>query len=114
MLGVETTTAEIAVRGTLPSSEAVAESETESTSDEGETVEMPDVSTASARWHSLQSQLASATRIYRGIIVNDAWDEAQANRFDLETRWELFLRARYYGRWRGTPTVLQRLTCRLG
>jgi pSer/pThr/pTyr-binding forkhead associated (FHA) protein len=71
---------------------------------------LPDAATAKSHWDSVKSSMENATRVYYGFVVNDRWDETHARNVDLETRWELFLRARFHGHWTGSPAVLERLS----
>jgi hypothetical protein len=39
--------------------------------------------------------------------MNHALDAASFDSFDMESRWETWLRSRYYGAWTGTPLDLE-------
>jgi len=74
----------------------------------GDTVALPDPERARAIWQQLGAAgLARADRIAGGVDVGRPIGADQAARLDLESRWELFLRARYHNAWQGSPAQLE-------
>lgn len=72
-----------------------------------EEVSLPDVPLARRHWETVKSRLASATRIGRGFDLSQAIARETFAALDMESRWELCLRARLTAGWTGTPVSLQ-------
>jgi uncharacterized protein (TIGR02270 family) len=73
-----------------------------------EEVRLPDPGLARAHWEKVKPRFARATRICRGYdIAQGASAEALAS-FDMESRWEYYLRSKFQGRWSGSPVSLER------
>jgi uncharacterized protein (TIGR02270 family) len=72
-----------------------------------DTVALPDPARARDAWQRLAPALARAERIYAGVDVARALDAQAAARLDMESRWDLSLRARYHGAWQGTAAQLE-------
>src|SRR5690606_20480151 len=70
-------------------------------------VTLPDPERARAEWAALAPRLRGATRIARGEDVGRPLDAATFHRLDMRSRWQLFLRSRFYGGWDGTPLELE-------
>ena len=77
-----------------------------------DTVALPDPERARAVWGKLGPMLAGAERICGGIDVARSIDADAAARMDMESRWDLFLRARYLNTWHGLPAQLEVLAPR--
>jgi uncharacterized protein (TIGR02270 family) len=73
----------------------------------GDTVALPDPGRARAVWGQVGAELSRAHRLCRGFDAGRGIDADAAARLDLESRWELFLRARYYNAWSGLPAQLE-------
>jgi uncharacterized protein (TIGR02270 family) len=69
-------------------------------------VALPDPERARAVWRRMGAELAHAGRICRGLDADRPIDGHTAA-VDLESRWDLFLRARYQGAWDGGPAQLE-------
>jgi len=70
-------------------------------------VTLPDPERAGAHWEKVQPTLARASRVCRGFDVSGGLGRDDFVRLDMESRWELLLRSRYYGAWHGTPMQLE-------
>jgi uncharacterized protein (TIGR02270 family) len=70
-------------------------------------VTLPDAELARRAWAELEPRLAHATRICRGFVLDHGLDQAAFDRLDMESRWELYLRGKFYGGWDGTPLQLE-------
>jgi len=70
-------------------------------------VTLPDAERASAHWDAVRPTLGPATRICRGFDVTRGLGHDDFVTLDMESRWELLLRGRYYGAWAGTPMQLE-------
>lgn len=73
-----------------------------------EELSLPDPERAQRHWATVCESLAGATRICRGHDLARPLDAGAAAQLDLESRWELYLRARYGGTWAGSPRDLER------
>jgi len=69
---------------------------------------VPDAERARREWSALAPQLGAATRICRGLDLGQPLDRASFDSLDMESRWELCLRGRFYGTWAGSPLALER------
>ena len=72
-----------------------------------DTVALPDPARAREVWQRVGPALARAERIYAGVDVGRPVDVQAAARLDMESRWDLSLRARYHGAWQGTAPQLE-------
>jgi len=73
-----------------------------------EEVRLPDPAIARSHWAKVKPQFAQATRICRGHDVDQGVTPETLANFDMESRWELFLRSRFRGTWSGSPVTLER------
>ncbi len=69
---------------------------------------VPDAERARRDWAVLAARLGSAPRICRGLDLGQPLDRAGFDGLDMESRWELCLRGRFYGTWAGSPLALER------
>ncbi|HEU4628426.1 MAG TPA: hypothetical protein VFS08_01735 [Gemmatimonadaceae bacterium] len=72
-----------------------------------EEVALPDPERARRHWAAVCEGLAQASRICAGHDLARPLDAEAAARLDLESRWEMYLRARFAGAWRGSPRDLE-------
>jgi uncharacterized protein (TIGR02270 family) len=72
-----------------------------------EEVSLPDVPLARKHWESVKPHLSGAARIGRGFDLSQAIARETFAALDMESRWELCLRARLTAGWTGTPVSLQ-------
>ncbi|UCC71422.1 MAG: hypothetical protein JSV86_13630 [Gemmatimonadota bacterium] len=70
-------------------------------------VMLPDPERAHAHWDSVKGGLGGAQRICRGFDLRGGLDRDQFASLDMESRWEVCLRARYCGAWNGSPLSLE-------
>ena len=73
-----------------------------------EEVRLPDPEIARAHWEKVKPRLARATRICRGYDMGQGLSPEALASFDMESRWEHFLRSKFLGRWSGSPASLER------
>ena len=69
---------------------------------------LPDSALARREWDRLKARLASVTRMAGGLDLTAGITAEAAERLDLRSRGEAYLRARYHGQWTGSPRDLQR------
>jgi hypothetical protein len=62
---------------------------------------VPDVEKASTQWANLQSIYAGSTRICRGHDLSNRVSDDIFAELDMESRFEVRLRGRFYGTWQG-------------
>lgn len=73
-----------------------------------EEVTLPDPEVAQRHWKLVKPVLGQACRVRRGFdIGGDLTPEIFAE-LDMESRWEILLRARFQGKWSGSPLRLER------
>jgi uncharacterized protein (TIGR02270 family) len=72
-----------------------------------EEVTLPDPELARHVWAEHQPCLANAGRLCRGLDVGRSLSGEAFDSLDMESRWELHLRSRYYGGWKGSPLELE-------
>ncbi len=73
-----------------------------------EEVRLPDPEIARRHWEKMKPRFARATRICRGFDISQGVTaEALAN-FDMESRWEFYLRSRFMRTWSGSPASLEK------
>lgn len=77
-----------------------------------EEVQLPDVPRARQHWTDVAPKLAAATRIARGVDVSAGLTRDTFAQLDMESRYELCLRARLTAGWAGTPLVLEQFPLR--
>jgi uncharacterized protein (TIGR02270 family) len=70
-------------------------------------VTLPDAKRAHEHWQRVHAGLQRAQRICRGQVLDHGLDQAAFDRLDMESRWELYLRGKFYGSWDGTPLQLE-------
>jgi uncharacterized protein (TIGR02270 family) len=70
-------------------------------------VMLPDPEKARADWEEIKQQFAQAPRLCRGFDLRSGLDRDQFASLDMESRWEVCLRARYSGAWDGSPLSLE-------
>lgn len=70
-------------------------------------VQLPDPERARAVWRELRQRVRPGSRLSRGIDVSQAIPEEAFDRLDMQSRWEVYLRSRFYGGWEGTPLQLE-------
>jgi hypothetical protein len=68
---------------------------------------LPDVEKARAHWINAQSKFAGSTRVCRGFDLSDRVSDDVFAELDMESRWEIRLRGRYYGTWQGSLRELE-------
>ena len=67
----------------------------------------PDPERARRHWELMRPGLQHASRLQRGCDVGRALSAEEFARLDMESRWQMWLRARFQGVWRGSPTRLE-------
>ena len=70
-------------------------------------VTLPDAERARRHWAEQRGPLGRATRLCRGHDVDRPLAPEAFATLDMESRRELFLRARFHGTWRGSPVALE-------
>ena len=73
-------------------------------------VPLPDPARAAAVWAGFPATLREAPRLAAGVDVSGPPDAAGLEAVDLDARRAWCMRARFRGRWAGTPAALGRLT----
>jgi hypothetical protein len=73
-----------------------------------EEVRLPDPEIARAHWEKVKPRLARATRICRGYDMGQGLSPEALASFDMESRWEHFVRSKFLGRWSGSAASLER------
>jgi len=70
-------------------------------------VMLPDASRAAAHWKEVQSKFSASTRVCRGFDLSEQVNDEVFAELDMESRWEVRLRGRYYGTWQGSLRDLE-------
>jgi uncharacterized protein (TIGR02270 family) len=73
-----------------------------------EEVTLPDPEVAHRHWKLVKPVLQQACRLRRGFDVGGALTPEVFGALDMESRWEILLRARFQGKWSGSPLRLER------
>lgn len=68
---------------------------------------LPDPEKARAHWENVKGRLSGAPRICRGFDLRQGLGREEFALLDMESRWEVCLRARYSGAWDGSPLSLE-------
>ncbi len=68
---------------------------------------LPDVEKARAHWKNVQSTFTGSTRICRGFDLSEHVSDEAFAELDMESRWEVRLRGRFYGTWQGSLRELE-------
>lgn len=71
-------------------------------------VALPDPELAQRHWERLKPRLGAATRVRRGYDLTGLPSGEVFSALDMESRWEISLRARFRGSWSGSPIRLER------
>jgi uncharacterized protein (TIGR02270 family) len=80
----------------------------ENSSEPGEEeVTLPDPDVAQRHWKLVKPVLGQAHRLRRGFDVDGALTAEVFGALDMESRWEILLRARFQGKWSGSPLKLE-------
>ena len=72
-----------------------------------EEVTLPDPEVAQRHWKLVRPVLGQAGRLHRGFDVDGALTAEVFSALDMESRWEILLRARFQGKWSGSPLKLE-------
>jgi uncharacterized protein (TIGR02270 family) len=70
-------------------------------------VMVPDPEKARFYWGALEPKVGHAPRLCRGYDVSAGLDRVAFAALDMQSRWEVCLRARYSGAWDGSPLSLE-------
>ena len=73
-----------------------------------EEVTLPDPEIAQRHWKLVKPVFQQACRLRRGFDVGGALTPEVFGALDMESRWEILLRARFQGKWSGSPLRLER------
>src|SRR5947209_11759653 len=73
-----------------------------------EEVTLPDPEVAQRHWKLVKPVFQQACRLRRGFDVGGALTPEVFGALDMESRWEILLRARFQGKWSGSPLRLER------
>ena len=73
-----------------------------------EEVQLPDAELARRHWARVGAWLQRAGRMQRGFDVGRPRSGDEFAALDMRSRWEMWLRARFHGAWRGSPLRLER------
>src|SRR5207247_4351223 len=73
-----------------------------------EEVTLPDPEVAHRHWKLVKPVFQQACRLRRGFDVGVALTPEVFGALDMESRWEILLRARFQGKWSGSPLRLER------
>src|SRR3989475_12590133 len=73
-----------------------------------EEVALPDPEVAQRHWKLVKPVFQQACRVRRGFDVGAALTAEVFGALDMESRWEILLRARFQGKWSGSPLRLER------
>ena len=73
-----------------------------------EEVTLPDLEVAQRHWKLVKPVFQQACRLRRGFDVGGALTPEVFGALDMESRWEILLRARFQGKWSGSPLRLER------
>jgi hypothetical protein len=71
-------------------------------------VTLPDPDVAQRHWKLVKPVFQQAYRLRRGFDVGGALTPEVFGALDMESRWEILLRARFQGKWSGSPLRLER------
>src|SRR6266511_3557586 len=71
-------------------------------------VTLPDSELAQRHWELLKPQVGQAGRLRRSFEVDTGLTGDVLTALDMESRWEISLRARFSGAWSGSPLRLER------
>jgi uncharacterized protein (TIGR02270 family) len=71
-------------------------------------VTLPDPEVAQRHWKLVKPVFQQASRLRRGFDVDGALTPEVFGALDMESRWEILLRARFQGKWSGSPLRLER------
>ena len=74
-----------------------------------EEVKLPDVSRATAHWNQVQGKLSASERVCRGFDLGEIVADEVFAELDMESRWEVRIRGRYYGTWHGSLRELNQV-----
>lgn len=72
-----------------------------------EEVTLPDPELAQRHWKLVRPVFEQASRLRRGFDVGGALTPEVFGALDMESRWEILLRARFQGKWTGSPLRLE-------
>jgi hypothetical protein len=72
-----------------------------------EEVTLPDPEVAQRHWKLVKPVFQQASRLRRGFDVGGALTPEVFGALDMESRWEILLRARFQGKWSGSPLRLE-------
>jgi uncharacterized protein (TIGR02270 family) len=72
-----------------------------------EEVTLPDAEVAQRHWKLVKPVFQQAGRLRRGFDVGAALTPEVFGALDMESRWEILLRARFQGKWSGSPLRLE-------
>jgi uncharacterized protein (TIGR02270 family) len=72
-----------------------------------EEVTLPDPEIAHRHWKLVKPVFQQACRLRRGFDVGGALTPEVFGALDMESRWEILLRARFQGKWSGSPLRLE-------
>jgi len=70
-------------------------------------VMLPDPEKARFYWEALEPKVGHAPRLCRGYDVSRGLDRVAFAALDMQSRWEVCMRARYNGAWDGSPLSLE-------
>jgi len=73
-----------------------------------EEVTLPDPEVAQRHWKLVRPVFQQACRLRRGFDVGSTLTAEVFGALDMESRWEILLRARFQGKWNGSPLRLER------
>ncbi len=73
-----------------------------------EEVTLPDPEVAQRHWKLVKPVFQQVCRLRRGFDVGGALTPEVFGALDMESRWEILLRARFQGKWKGSPLRLER------
>jgi hypothetical protein len=62
---------------------------------------LPDADLARSHWEKVQSRFAPAARICQGLDMSSVTPGSPGSLLDMESRWEVCLRAKFAGAWSG-------------
>jgi hypothetical protein len=70
-------------------------------------LDVPDYATAYHLWQRLKPSMEQASRLCKGFDVSRGLTAEAFAALDMQSRWEIYLRARFEGTWPGSPMHLQ-------
>jgi uncharacterized protein (TIGR02270 family) len=68
---------------------------------------LPDPRKAWGYWEKVKDKLSGASRVCRGFDLAGGLNSEQFEQMDMESRWEVILRAKYSGVWDGSPLSME-------